>query len=67
MEVKHRPLLLRVDDAAQLLGISRAKAYQLVSSGRLPSVKIDRTRRVPLAALERWIENQIAEPESSSP
>jgi excisionase family DNA binding protein len=30
------PLLLAVPHAAQLLGISRAAAYRLVSSGELP-------------------------------
>jgi excisionase family DNA binding protein len=49
------PLLLRIDDVARLLAISRTAAYRLVGAGELPYVQIDSTRRVPLAALERWI------------
>lgn len=32
-------LLLRVHEAAEALGISRAKAYELLAGGILPSVK----------------------------
>ena len=33
------PGLLRIEEAAQWLGIGRAKAYELVFHGTLPSVK----------------------------
>ena len=35
-------LLLRVEEAAHLLAISRTKAYALVATGELPSVTIGR-------------------------
>lgn len=39
-------LLYRVREVAVVLGLSRTKTYELVRSGRLPSVKIDGARRV---------------------
>ena len=38
--------LLRVEEAAEWLGLSRTKAYELVYRGALPSVTIGRSRRV---------------------
>jgi excisionase family DNA binding protein len=34
------PLLLRVGEAARLLGVSRSTMYQLVGSGQVPVVRI---------------------------
>jgi excisionase family DNA binding protein len=39
-------LLYRVPEVAAHLNISRSKVYELLASGNLPSVKIDRTRLV---------------------
>lgn len=39
-------LLLRVTDAAEILSVSRTKAYSMVRSGLIPSVKIDGCRRI---------------------
>jgi excisionase family DNA binding protein len=36
-------LLYRVPEVAAHLNISRSKVYELLASGNLPSVKIDRT------------------------
>jgi excisionase family DNA binding protein len=49
------PLLYHVEDAARLLAIGRTKAYELVSSGDLPSIHIGRSVRVSAAALEDWV------------
>lgn len=57
-------LLLRIDEAARLLGLGRSKAYELVASGELPAVRIGRARRIPAAGLEAWVERQIAEQEA---
>ncbi len=39
-------LLYRVTEAAEFLSLSRAKVYQLISSGALRSVRIDGARRI---------------------
>lgn len=55
------PLLYRVHEAAHLLGISTSKAWDLVSRGDIPSVRIDGSRRVSRAALETYAAS-LAEP-----
>ena len=47
--------LLRVPEVAAQLGISRAKVYELMASGRIPSVKIDGCRRVRTTDLDTYI------------
>ena len=51
--------LLRVDEAAGRLGISRARAYALVQSGELPSVRLGRSLRVPVRQLDEWVDEQV--------
>lgn len=45
-------LTLTVDDAAQVLGISRALAYELIARGELPSLRLGRRIVIPRRALE---------------
>jgi excisionase family DNA binding protein len=47
--------LLTAQDAIKLLGISRTKFYELIRTGALPSIRLGKLIRVPLAALNRWI------------
>ena len=56
-------LLLRVSEAARLLSVSRAKAYEMIAAGELPSVRIGgKCIRVPARALEEWVEAQLDHP-----
>jgi excisionase family DNA binding protein len=48
--------LLKIPEVAQLLGVSRAKTYQLVSRGDLESVRIDGSRRVVESDLVRFVD-----------
>ncbi len=48
-------LLLRVDEAARVLGLGRTKVYELVSSGDLPSITIGTSRRIAAEDLRRWV------------
>jgi len=54
-------LLYRVHEAADMLGISRAKAYELVTTARLPSVMIDGSRRIPAEELRAYVDRIKAE------
>lgn len=47
--------LLTVAQAAEVLQLSRGKVYELIADGRLPSVSIDRSRRVREADLDAFI------------
>jgi excisionase family DNA binding protein len=49
-------LLLRVSEAAELIGVSRSMAYVMVARGELPVVRIGKAIRIPMAGLRRWIE-----------
>jgi excisionase family DNA binding protein len=55
------PRLLRVEEAAQLLGIGRSLAYQLIRTGRLRSIKIGSRRLVPIAAIDEAISALLEE------
>ena len=48
-------LLIRPEDAAIALGVSRTKVYELMASGRLSSLKIGRSRRIPVDALTAFV------------
>ncbi len=57
-------LLFRVPEAAHTMGISRAKAYEMISRDEIPSIRIGGSIRVPVDALRDWIARQLAERES---
>ncbi len=44
-------LLVSVAEAAEWLSVSRTTAYDLISAGMIPSVKVGRRRLVPTEAL----------------
>jgi excisionase family DNA binding protein len=56
MDVPKTSRLLRATEVVKITGWSRAKVYAMAVSGELPSLRSGRSVRIPLAALERWIE-----------
>jgi len=50
-------LVFTVEEAAQLLGISRSFAYEAVQDGQIPSMRIGRRILVPKAALQRLLDS----------
>ena len=48
-------LLLKVEEAAYLLSLSRKTIYDLMGHGELASLKIGGSRRIPLTALHAFI------------
>ena len=52
--------LLNASEICQILRISRAKAYQLMNTGEIPTVRIGRSVRVLLTDLEEFIANRRA-------
>jgi excisionase family DNA binding protein len=52
-------LLLRVEEAAEALAVSRTALYGLLRSGDIPVVRIGRSVRVPVAALESYVAKRI--------
>ena len=53
------PLALSADDVAQVLGISRANAYELMHSEGFPTLKIGKRMTVPKDKLIEWIDKQM--------
>ena len=54
-------LMLRPTEAAEAIGVSRSKAYELIAAGQIPSVMVGGCVRVPVEALKAWITSQINE------
>ena len=59
--------LLRIQEAADWLGLSRRKVYELISRGELPSVCIGRSRRIAQTALESFVERLPMTPGDGEP
>jgi len=55
-------LLLRVEEAADRLGIGRSLMYRLVLSGEVESVPVGRLRRIPCEALTEYIDRLRRDP-----
>lgn len=54
-------LLMRAEEVARTLGLSRSKIYQMMSGGALPTVRVCRAVRVPKAALRDWVAHHTTE------
>ena len=48
--------LLTIDEVAEILSVSSARAYQLARSGTIPVVRLGRQVRVDSEKLRLWIE-----------
>lgn len=55
-------LLVTPEEAADLLAISRSKLHQLLRDGRLESVQIGVSRRIPHDALSDYVATLRATP-----
>lgn len=57
-------LLVRVPEAANSLGISRAELYKMLARGEITAVHLGRAVRIPVAELERWVKAKVAAAQS---
>jgi excisionase family DNA binding protein len=48
--------LYRVQEVVESLGLSRSTIYEQMRSGRLGSVKVGRSRRIPAEAITEFVE-----------
>jgi excisionase family DNA binding protein len=55
------PVLYTVEEAAEILRISRWKVFDLIRIKQLRSVKIGGLRRVPASAIEEYVARLLAE------
>lgn len=54
-----RPVLLTLEEAAEVLRIGRTRMFALVGRGEVRSVRIGSSRRVPMAAIEEYVERLL--------
>ena len=66
MDDKDR-LVLTVSEAADILRVSRAFAYDLVARGVLPSIRLGRRIVIPRVGLERLLDDAVPEPSKRPP
>jgi excisionase family DNA binding protein len=51
-----KPILVSVVEVARMLSIGRTAAWELVRKQEITSVKIGRARRVPIGAIQEYIQ-----------
>ena len=60
------PILLRIEDVANLLQIGRTKCFEMLAAGELPSpIRLGKNIRISRTALELWVELRQAEAEAA--
>ena len=57
-QVHGQRLLLTVCEAAEQLGIGRSLLYELLAEGQVESIHVGRLRRIPIDALDDFINRQ---------
>jgi excisionase family DNA binding protein len=60
-EVDLDKLLLRLEEAAEVLSISRSKLFELTRDGVLRTVKIHGSTRIPASELQRYVDDLVSE------
>ena len=58
--MRHERLTMSVEEASEVLGISRSLAYELVRRGEIPSLRLGRRLVVPVRGLEALVEQAPA-------
>jgi excisionase family DNA binding protein len=53
--------MFRPSEAADAIGVSRARCYELIAQGTIPSVRIGGSIRIPVDALKQWIDRQLTD------
>jgi len=64
--MKQERLTLTVEQAGELLGISRALAYEMARTGRLPVLRFGKRIVVPRKAIETMLESAASAPVQQS-
>ena len=58
-------VLLTVEEAADILSLSRSLVYVLMANHEIASIKIGRIRRIPMTALHEFVSRRLAEMEKA--
>lgn len=52
-------MVYSISEAAEVLGISKSHAYEMVKERRLPVLSLGRRKLIPKASLETWIQEKV--------
>ena len=66
MTLVEAKILMRPKEAAEALGLGLSKCYELLASGQLPSIRVGRSIRVPVAELHDWVRARQEERDESA-
>ncbi len=58
-------LLYKPAEVGEAIGVSRAKAYELIAEGAIPHIKVGSSIRVPVEALRTWVSERLQEQRSA--
>ena len=50
------PMLFTVEQVAQILGIGRSTVFQLIKSEQIESIRLGRSRRIPVDAMQNYVD-----------
>ncbi|MCH5586287.1 helix-turn-helix domain-containing protein [Shimazuella sp. AN120528] len=60
MNKEDYPLILKADQVAEILSVSKRKAYEVMEYSNFPLVRVGRSKRVSRDAFFRWLEDQLS-------
>jgi excisionase family DNA binding protein len=60
-------LLVTPEEAAAILSVGRTTVYEFIATGQLESVQIKSCRRIPMAALQRFVQRLLEGSERAGP
>lgn len=52
-------IVYTIPETAELLGISKSYAYELVKTRRLPVLELGRRKVIPKVQLDAWIQEKV--------
>ena len=52
-------LLVRPEEGAEILSVSRSRLYELMAAGTIRSIKVKGSRRIPMQELERFVADEV--------
>ena len=59
-------LVYNIPEVAELLGISKSLAYQMVKEKKLPVLELGKRKLIPKTSLELWLQKNMDEFEKKS-
>lgn len=57
---EQRKLLLTIEEAATVMSLGRTLVYELVRRNEITSIKVGRSRRIPVSALRAYVGERLA-------